>query len=423
MLIKNALNVKQTAIDTVDMIDDAVIISVHATKGAQNRCGICGRKARHYDNGRGFRTWRTNDFGTHQAYLKAESPRVCCEKHGVVTAQVPWARHGSHFTYDFEQTVAWLSLNASRKTVSQMMRVSWNTVGPIISRIKEAIDPGPENRFDHLRRIGIDETSYKKGHKYITVVVDHDTGKAVWVCKGHGKTILAQFFKCLTKEQREMIQLVSADGAKWIKACVEEFCPNAERCVDPFHVITWAMESLDTVRREAWHDAKAPKEKRKRGRPPKGSPPYDHTASEIKGARYALGKAPEHLTENQQVKLTMVAKSDPRLYRGYLLKEKLRFLFQLEGEEMTAELDSWIKWAQHCRIPAFVELQRKIRRHYDAIIATVKYHLSNARIEAINNKIKLSIRMAYGFRNIDNLLDMIMLRCSDLTVLLPWEAK
>jgi len=425
-LIKTMLNVKQTAIDFVEIIDeDVVIISVHATKGAQNRCGICGRKSKHYDNGRGSRTWRTSDWGTHKAYLKAQSPRVHCEEHGVVTAQTPWARHGSNFTYDFEQTVAWLSLNASRKTVSQMMRIAWNTVGPIISRIKRMIDPNPENRFNNLKRIGIDETSYKKGHKYITVVVNHDTGKVVWVSKGHGKTVLTKFFNVLTEQQREKIQLVSADGAKWIKTCVEEFCPNAERCIDPFHVVTWAMEALDMVRREAWQNArtKSPKKKRKRGRPPKGSVPVDNTASEIKSSQYALGKAPENLTERQQVKLEMIAKSDNRLYRGYLLKEKLRLIFQLDEEEMKEELDSWIKWAQHCRIPVFVELQRKIRRHYDAIVATVKHNLSNARIEAINNKIKLSIRMAYGFRNIDNMLDMIMLRCSDLTVLLPWAAE
>ena len=82
---------------------------------------------------------------------------------------------------------------------------------------------------------------------------------------------------------------------------------------------------------------------------------------------------------------------------------------------------AWIKWAQHCRIKVFVELQRKIRRHYDAILATMEYHLTNAVVEATNRKIKLSIYMAYGFRNIDNMLDMIMLRCSDIEVRLPWE--
>ena len=116
----------------------------------------------------------------------------------------------------------------------------------------------------------------------------------------------------------------------------------------------------------------------------------------------------------------------PRLTSGcivpYLLKEKLRLVFQCENVAIAKkELDGWIKWAQHCRINVFVELQRKIRRHYDAILATMEHHLSNAVLEATNRKIKLSVYMAYGFRNIDNMIDMIMLRCSDIDVRLPWD--
>jgi transposase len=187
-------------------------------------------------------------------YLESDSPRVQCKEHGVVAANVPWARHRSRFTYDFEQMVAWLSSNCSKKAVSELLRISWNTVGPIISRIRIALDPNPTKRFDNLRRIGIDETSYRKGHKYMTVVVDHDTGKVVWVAKGHGKTVLTEFFKLLTKEQRGKIEHVTADGARWIAQCVEEYCPNAIRCIDPFHVVQWAMEAVDSVRREAWQD-------------------------------------------------------------------------------------------------------------------------------------------------------------------------
>jgi transposase len=115
----------------------------------------------------------------------------------------------------------------------------------------------------------------------------------------------------------------------------------------------------------------------------------------------------------------MIAKSDPRLYRAYLLKEKLRLTFRLPIEEAMEELEAWIKWAQHCRLPIFVELQRKIRRHMDAILATIRNELSNARIEAVNNKTKLTVRMGYGFRNIDNLIALIMLRCGKLGVVLP----
>jgi len=306
------------------------------------------------------------------------------------------------------------------------MRISWHTVGPIISRVKKDIDPNPAQRFEGLVNIGVDETSYRKGHKYLTVIVDHNKGKVIWVCKGHGKGVFTKFFKLLTPEQLSTIRLVSGDGARWIAECIRDCCPDAQRCLDPFHVVQWANDALDDVRREAWRDARknAPKApKRGRGRPPKDVAPTNITAKDLKGSRYALGKAPENLTVSQMAQVEMIAKSDKRLYRAYLLKEELRLVFQQDAENGKRMLDHWIKWAQHCRIPVFVELQRKIRRHYDAIIATLEHRLSNARIEAINNKIKLSIRMAYGFRNMDNMLDTIMLRCSDMDVRLPWEPQ
>ena len=112
------------------------------------------------------------------------------------------------------------------------------------------------------------------------------------------------------------------------------------------------------------------------------------------------------------------------IWRAYKLKEALRLVFYNDTvEEATEALTAWIKWARHCRIPAFVELQKKIVRHWKSILNTIEFRLTNARIEAINNKIKLSIRMAYGFRNIDNMMAMIMLRCSDIKVQLPWEQE
>lgn len=382
------LNVKHTVVDDVKIFDDdSIVFYVHPTKGEQCRCGICGRKAPYYDAGRGFRLWRATDIGLRKAEICAESYRVNCPEHGVVTAAVPWARHNSRYTLGFEHTIAWLALNCSKAAVSQFMRISWNSVGPVISRVRA------------------------------------DLGRVVWVAPGHGRETLAKFFELLSEEQRAAIRLVSADGAKWIASCVEEFCPNAVRCIDPFHVVEWANQALSQVRIGSWHDARknaVPEPRRRPGRPPKGTPPKDNAASEIKHSKYALGKNPENLTASQQAKLELIAKTDNRLWRAYKLKEELRIVFRLDEDAGRKQLDHWIKWAQHCRIPVFVELQRKIRRHYEAIMATLENGLSNARIEAINNKIKLSIRMAYGFRNIGNMIDMIMLRCSELTVPLPW---
>lgn len=118
------------------------------------------------------------------------------------------------------------------------MRISWNTISPIITMVERQLSANSEIRFDNFKRIGIDETSYKKGHKYITVVINHDTGKVIWTGEGHSESALANFFELLTEEQRNNIELVSADGARWIANCIEKYCPGAERCIDPFHVVS-----------------------------------------------------------------------------------------------------------------------------------------------------------------------------------------
>ena len=283
-----------------------------------------------------------------------------------------------------------------------------------------------------LRHIGIDETSYRRGHKYITVVVNHDTNTVVWAAQGHGKKVLEQFYRQLTPRQLSSIRVVTGDGARWITDCVNEFTPSCERCVDPFHVVEWAMEALDEVRREVWREAHAEAVQAAKAHPRgKGRPKADDhdakivaaaraKAEAIKNSAFALGKAPEHLTENQQTRIAMIAENNSRLYRAYRMKETLRLLLKIKDvKEAEVELDRWLWWASHSRIPAFKELYKKIKRHKGHILNTIRLGMSNARIEATNNKIKLIIRKAYGFRNIQNMLDMVYLVCSDLRVPLP----
>jgi transposase len=305
------------------------------------------------------------------------------------------------------------------------MRVNWKSVGDIVNRVvdKLAGERG-SHKFDGLTAIAIDETSYRKGYKYMTVVVNHANGEVVWADKGMGKEVLESFFALLSDAQRLQIRLVSADGAKWIASVIEEKCPNAIRVMDPFHVVSWATDALDTVRKRVYRETKivqGTRPKRKPGRPRKDSTVEPHKASVIKGARFALWKNPDNLLDSQHAKLQMIAISNPVLYRAYRLKEHLRLIFQMEITEAEEALKRWLSWAQRCRVSEFVELRSKIKRHKDAILSSIRHRLSNARIEAVNNKIKLTVRAGYGFRNIDNLIALVMLRCTSLSVSLPWK--
>ena len=241
--------------------------------------------------------------------------------------------------------------------------------------------------------------------------------------------MLEQFFAELTSEQRATIQLVSGDGARWIKDTVKAHCPGATFCIDPFHVVSWYTELLDAVRKEEWNKARAELAAERKGQPkrgrgrPKGGQSAKTAAEQrvetVKSARYPLLMNPENLSESYKAKLQQILLRDRKLATAYRLKEDLRLIFKLPVEEVSAAVEKWRRRAWSCRIPQFVELQRKIKRHKDAILATIRHGISNARMEATNNKVKLAVRMAYGFRNIDNLISTIFLRCGDIQIALP----
>jgi transposase len=259
-LIKRLLRINKIAIEDVNFEnvrdEDVLVVKARPMSRDTNRCPKCGKRCKGYDSSSKMRRWRSLDFGSNRVYIEAFAPRIECPLHGVLVAKVPWARHDSDYTYDFETAVTWMTLHTTAQDVSEYFRIGWHTVGSIARRVQQSLEAAEPSRFDNLVKIGIDETSYKKGHKYMTVVVNHETGDLIWAKKGHGKEILSEFFKGLTAEQCANIKFVTADGARWIAECVKDYCPTAERCVDPFHVVGWANDSLDEVRKQAVRQAK-----------------------------------------------------------------------------------------------------------------------------------------------------------------------
>lgn len=403
------------------------VVELRPYKRDSNRCPECGRKCPGYDT-LGKRRWRASDINGMIVELEYEQKRICCKDHGISIPDVPWAYRGSSFTKDFDKTVAWLSRCISKSAIAEYMRIDWATVGRCISRVREDLEPDLDNRLNGLVNIGIDETSYKKGYKYITVIVNHDTNSVIWLHEGHGKSVLEKFYEKLSDKQRASIKVVTGDGARWITDCVKRYTPDCIRCMDAFHVVEWANNALDSVRLEECRKLKAdvPKEKRSKGRPKKDDDEHVankeklEKANRIKGSAYAVGKAPEKLTEKQRETLEAIRVMTPRYYRAYDMKESLRIILKMDNyDDAKTALKKWFWRASHSRIESFKELAAKIKRNEEFILNTIKYGFSNARIEATNNKIKLIIRRSYGFKNINNMLDMIYLCCSSLIIPLP----
>ena len=166
--------------------------------------------------------------------------------------------------------------------------------------------------------------------------------------------------------------------------------------MDAFHVVQWATDALDEVRREVWNHARR-------------SLGDQALADRMKGCRYALWENSERLTGRQKGKLAWVAKTNNQLYRAYLLKEELRLAVRMKGEEGTALLAHWLAWAARCQIPAFVELSAKVRRHRTAIEESLRCGTSNALVKPANTKIRVLTRAAFGFRSRQALIAMAML--------------
>ena len=393
-LLLLALGLARTVVLGARIEAERIVVSVRPYKREQRRCPVCGRACDFYDmaNRGAPRLWRAMDLARSACYLEYAPCRVRCPEHGVRTEAVPWARHGARFTRDFEDWVAWLAVRCTASAVSELARVEWHSVGGVCRRVYAELEAARgASRFDGVRRIGIDETSYKKGHKYVTVV--------------------------------------TADGARWIRQLVKRRCPNARWVMDPFHVVQWMNDALDAVRCEEWNAARAarPRPEGKRGRPAKGELPpeevraLEEEAASIKGSRYALVKNPEDLTDGQRARLEALKKrAGSRLVRAWELKEDLRAVFRAaDGSEAAELLDDWMHRAAYCKIAKVVAVEKKVRRRRDDIIAAVELGISNGRVEAINNKIKVTVRMGYGFRNTDNLVALLMLRCGDCQPQLP----
>ncbi|MBP3439539.1 MAG: ISL3 family transposase [Sutterella sp.] len=319
-LFTRLINVKNSVITDLTITDTVtgtptLEVEIRPYKRLQCLCPECGRKCPKYDQAcRTPRRWRATDFASVKVFLRYAPPRIECPEHGVLTASVPWADPGSGFTRDFDMTVTWMAMNMNKSAVAELMRIDWATVGRCISRVRQLLEPDPAVRFANLRHIGVDETSYRKGHKYITVVINHDDGSIVWAHEGHGKAVFMKFLNELTQEQREGIEVVTGDGARWVDDGVEAMLPNCHRCVDSFHVVEWAMKALDDVRAGIWRElykqakqdaqasAQAPQSKRLKNKAQRSK----EAASEVKGSKYAIGKDPGNLTKHQEEKLAVI---------------------------------------------------------------------------------------------------------------------
>jgi transposase len=391
----------------------ATIVRVTITlRRRRLECPHCGHKtSSRYDTRPVASTWRHLDLGVWQVELRAMLRRLRCPTHGVVVEGVPFARPGAKLTRDFDDLVAWLATRMDKTAISRLCRVSWRTVGRACERVvADELDP---DRLDSLFRIGVDEISWRKHHRYLTLVVDHDRGVVVWGAKGRDSATLDQFFDELGPQRSAAIEAVSLDlGPAYIKSVsAEGHAPQAIICADPFHVVKLVGDALDDVRRQLWNELRRL--------------PDDRWAKDFKGARWALLKNPEDLTERQAAQLERIRRNRGGIWRAYEMKEQFRAIFagDLTRDQAAELLDRWCARAQRSRLAPFVKAARTMRHRRDLILNAVEHGISNGRVEGLNTKVRLIVRRGYGFHSAEAALALVMLAAGPIDLQLPHEHR
>lgn len=406
----NLVGVWVTGVEFVD--DDQVVYVDVRLRRRRLACPHCGwtTAARHNWQSQPS-TWRALDFGVWQVRVRCRLRRLACRPCQRVTVEaVPFARHRSRHTRDFENLVAWLVAHTDRTAVTRLCRINWRTTGAIVARV--VADELDDSRLDELYDIGVDEVAYRRQHEYLTLVADHDSGTIVWAGEGRDAAALTRFFDDLGPDRAAQLQAISIDmSAAYLKAIREHDDVDATVCFDPFHVVQLANKALDVVRRGYWNELRD-----RAGR---------DDARRFKHARWALLKRPDHLTDTQHDQLAAIRRAGGQVWRSYRLKEALRAIFDadLTPAEAAVLLDRWIAWAQRSRLASFVKLQRTIRKHRDGILAALDLGITNGRSEGLNRKVRSITSRAFGFHSADALAAMIMLCCGPIQLQLPHDNR
>ncbi|ABA87786.1 transposase of ISPca9, ISL3 family [Syntrophotalea carbinolica DSM 2380] len=343
-------------------------------------CPKCGATAPGYDTRQ--RKWRHLDTCQYKTMLVADVPRVQCPEHGVVTVEVPWAEPGSGFTALFEALVIdWLK-EATISAVSRQMNLSWNAIDGIMAR---AVARGLARRENEApKHLGIDETSFRKRHDYVTVVSDQEQGHVIHVALGRNKKDLTDYYDSLSEEQKAGIESVSMDmWSAYINATLAKI-PDASRKIafDKFHVAKYLGEAVDKVRREE-HKVLLKQD-----------------CKDLSGTKHVWLTNPVNMSDKQWRWFRDLRESSLKTARAWALKEAAMGLWHYVRRPWVVKAwKKWLAWAVRCRLQPMKKVAKTIKEHLWGILNAILLKVTNGPAESINSRIKTIKVRSRGFRN------------------------
>lgn len=373
-------------------------VHVYLDHGSQASwsCPECQRVCPLYDHGP-ERTWRHLDTCQYRTLLHAAAPRTQCPEHGVRTVCVPWAEPGGHFTALFERlAIDWLQA-ASQAAVAARLGLSWDEVHGIMQR---AVRRGLWRRqAEAIPYVGVDEKSFRKRHRYVTIVTDVERGRVLYVAEDRKQSSLDGFWGTLTAAQREAIQGVAMDMWEPYENSVRAHLPEAGSKIvyDKFHVAKHLGEAVDRVRRQENKQLRSTGDDR------------------LVGTKYQWLKNPGNFSDRQWREFQSLRASGLKTARAWALKEQAMYLWDYCYEKAARKHFAWwYRWATRSRLEPMIEKAKMLKGRLENILTYLHHGITNAVSESLNSKIQWIKYTARGFRNLENFKTAIYFHCGGL---------
>lgn len=360
--------------------------------GSSFACPECGKPGKVHDTEE--KTWRHLNFFQHQAYLHARVPRMRCGDHGVRLVEVPWGRKQSGFTLLFEALVLMLARQMPVNALAGLLGVTdqrvWRVLKHYVLADVEKMD------LSGLRALGVDETAARRGHNYVSLFVDMEEKKVVYVTEGKDAPTIEAFTGHLAGHggKPEAVREVVCDMSPAFIAGVERHLPAAAITFDRFHVVKLLNTALDEVRREE-----------------------QRTEAGLKSTRYLWLKNPGNLTNVQAALVHGLSRTKLKTARAYRMKLVFQEIYGLPRHLAEAAMEGWYQWAIRSRLSPIVEFARMLRRHWDGVLRWFTSRLNNGLLEGLNSLIQATKARARGYRSVENFKLMIYLIAGHLGLL------
>jgi len=362
------------------------------------RCPQCERRCKIVRTMAKARTWRDITVGRWAVLLHYFPREIECPTHGRAQEVIPWAESYARVTYRLEFLVLCYSQLMTQKAAAELLHLPRSTFSELLHRAITRIRDG--HRIRGLKSIGIDEVSYRKGHKYITVVYDLERSRVVWVGQGKARETIDRFFnEELSAYQRKQIKWACCDMSETFIGAIKEHCPNAKLVLDRFHIAKALNAALDEVRKEEWRTASGA------------------TRKALKGLRWLLFKHATNRSKADTRTLNQLRKSNRRIHRAWVLKDEFNHFWDYKAPWAARRfLKRWSTTALKSRLEPLRKFVRTIRKHTDNILTFIDSRLTNAISEGLNRIIAIVRNRASGFRSLPAFIDLIYLTIGDVDI-------